>query len=682
MSAGDQISVGAIEGEGIAIGRNARVEINRFTEIIVRPDSFEDVPPAPGEQPYKGLAYFTEADADNFFGREELSDDIVARLQHTPFLVVIGASGSGKSSLLRAGVVPRLRQQNWLIRIMTPTSRPLQRLANVLTEDDSALTAADELRAELASNPRILYLAANRMLGQTNATHLYLVIDQFEEIFTLCRDETERRAFIDNLLAAAAEEGEITILIGMRADFYGETAQYEGLRTLVSQHQELIGPMRQENLVRIIAEPAKRGAWQLVEGLVEQILEDAGGEPGQLPLLSHALLETWELRRGTVMTLGGYRAAGGVEGAIAKTADDTLQRLREDQLPIVKHVFLSLTELHEDAKDTRRIASREELLRIDADEAAVNEVVEELVAARLITIDGDQVQVAHEALIRRWPRLRSWIDEDRERLSFAGRLTRAVQEWEDNERQPDYLFRGSQLAQAESRIEEYEAWGLSPQQEEFIEASQEAEALAEMEQEKRAEVGRQEARRSIIFAVVGGAIGLGLAAILVNRLSSDMSGTLALFYVAGAFIAGAFVGFFYVPFSDSFLSIVRQRTEILSWPVAILAGVIAFVLAAFWLFSFVSVGWQSVVLAGSLWGGISGAGRLWIKRSDRPKLLTIPLIAVLSGSVLLLINLALQQLGSTEQPFAPWLSLVIGFLVPLVILLAENGAKSVRGRSN
>ena len=135
MISGDQIEVGSIKGEGIAIGHGARVEINRYTEIIVRPDSFEDVPPAPGEQPYKGLTYFTETDADIFFGREELSDQIVASLRRLNFLAVIGASGSGKSSLLRAGVVSRLRKQNWRIQIMTPTARPLQRLANMLNEE-------------------------------------------------------------------------------------------------------------------------------------------------------------------------------------------------------------------------------------------------------------------------------------------------------------------------------------------------------------------------------------------------------------------------------------------------------------------------------------------------------------------------------------------------------------------
>ena len=675
MNIDDHIEVGSVSGEGIAIGRDARVEINRYTEIIVRPDSFEDVPPAPGEQPYKGLSYFTEADADNFFGRETLSDKIVTDLGQARFLAVIGASGSGKSSLLRAGVVPRLRKQNWLIQIITPTARPLQRMANALVEENSPLSAADDIEAQLAADSRTLHLAANRLAAQGNATHLLLVIDQFEELFTLCRDEAGREAFINNLLTAAGEQGVLTLLIGLRADFYGRVAQYDGLRTLISQEQEFIGPMRQEDLVRVIAEPAKRGGWQFVEGLVEQILEDAGGEPGYLPLLSHALLETWELRRGTVMTLGGYRAAGGVEGAIAKTAEDTLQRMKSEQAPVVKHIFLSLTELGEGAEDTRRIASLPDLRRIDVDETAVNAVVEELVSARLITVDGDQVQVAHEALIRRWPRLRSWIDEDRERLSFNRRLTRAAQEWQESNRQPDYLFRGSQLTQAESRIEEYKTWGLSGGQEAFIAASRDAAALAALEEEKLTEVGRQAERRSTNLAMVGGAVGLGLAAMFINLANDDLSGVFAWFYMIGAVFVGAFVAIVYVPFFDLLVSALRRHGKALAWVAAALAGAIAFVLATLLLFFLISENITVAVLAGIVWGGVAGAGRLWTQSSERPKIVTVSVVALLSGIALFLMYILMRQMGFTAQLFAPWLALVIGTVVPLAILMAENGAQ-------
>jgi WD40 repeat protein/energy-coupling factor transporter ATP-binding protein EcfA2 len=487
--AGDSYAVGQISGQGIAIGANARSQINNYGDIIVRLDSIEDLPPAPGEPPFKGLTYFSEADAGIFFGREALSDDLVARLHSTQFLGVIGASGSGKSSLLRAGVVPRLRQKNWSIHIMTPTARPLEKLASTLTRDERSLYAADEMSAALASDPRTLLLAANRLAARAEADRLLLLVDQFEELFTLCRDEAERSAFLECLLTAVAEPGTLTVVIGLRADFYDQCLQYEGLRMLLSRQQEAIGPMKQEEIVRVIAEPAKQGGWQFVEGLVEQILENVGQEPGRLPLLSHALRETWERRHGTVMTLAGYRAAGGVEGAIAKTAEETLMRLDESKLPIVQHIFLSLTELGEGSEDTRRISTRAELSQIGSGDEPVNALLEELVRARLITIDGQDVEVAHEALIRRWPRLHDWVSENRDRLRFERRLADDALEWsEELGRDPGALYQGARLAQAVEWSQGSDVV-LSPLALEFLESSRE---LAEREEREKEEQRQHE----------------------------------------------------------------------------------------------------------------------------------------------------------------------------------------------
>jgi tetratricopeptide (TPR) repeat protein len=494
---GDRIDIGNIEqSDAVAIGRGARATINNYTEIIVKADSIEDLPPTPGEPPFKGLAYFTEEDADIFFGREELSDQIAARLLKTRFLAVIGASGSGKSSLLRAGIIPRMRRKNWLIKVMTPTSRPLERLATTLTTDDPSLTAADEMREAFVENPRALLLAANKLAARSNKGNILLVVDQFEELFTLCHDEDERKQFVESLLAAVADEGALTILIGLRADFYDRCADYEGLRDLVSRQQEFIGPMRQEDLVRVIAEPAKRGGWQFVDGLVEQILEDVGREPGRLPLLSHALLETWRLRRGTVMTLGGYRAAGGVEGAIAKTAENLLKSFDPTQLTIVEHIFLSLTELGQQAEDTRRIASKEELIHGENEES-VDVVLEDLVRARLVTIDGEQVEVAHEALIRRWPRLGEWLDENRDRLQFERQLRQDVQRWEASQRDAGYLYRGSRLMETDAWLGQLEE-PLSGSELEFIEASR---ALEAEEERRAAQLRSAQTRQRILIGV-------------------------------------------------------------------------------------------------------------------------------------------------------------------------------------
>ncbi|MCO5195799.1 MAG: hypothetical protein M9930_21270, partial [Anaerolineae bacterium] len=275
-------------------GRDIVEVINQYHEIIIRVDNFEDQPPVAGEPPYKGMAYYTEQDKDNYFGREQLSDHLAARLQTTHFLALIGASGSGKSSLMRAGIIPRLRARNWRIHVIKPGTQPLTALAATLVPDAAAPAAIKALRSALAEDPETLQLAASQRVAQANADRLLLAIDQFEELFTQCKDERERAAFVANLVHAAGAQSAITVLPSLRADFYDRVSEFPALTDLVSQQQEYVKPMAQEDLVRVIFEPAQRGGWQLVDGLVEQILDDVGHEPGRLPLLSHALLETWE----------------------------------------------------------------------------------------------------------------------------------------------------------------------------------------------------------------------------------------------------------------------------------------------------------------------------------------------------------------------------------------------------
>ena len=555
--AGNQVNIGEMKGDighvgdVITVEENARMEINRFGDYIVQVDSLEKLenePPKPGEPPYKGLTYFTEKDAHIFFGREQLSDDLAARLETSQFLAVVGASGSGKSSLLRAGVVPRLRRKNWQIHIITPTANPLGQLANSLTKDDEALDAADEMREQLLAEPQTLRRAAEKMTARGNAARFLLIIDQFEELFTLCNDGEAQRAYLDNLLAAAASMGGVHILIGLRADFTGHLTEPKELKELVEENIVLLGRMEQEELVWVIMEPAKVGGWAFVDGLVEQILKDVGREPGRLPLLSHALLETWERRSAHVMTLKGYREAGGVDGAIAKTAEDTLRQLGdEDKQAIMQAIFLELTELGEGAEDTRRIAQRDDLVRT-GDEADVSAVLEALVKARLVTVDGDSVEVAHEALIRRWPQLREWLAENRERLRFERQLERDAVQWEELERDDGPLYRGAQLARAAEFVERDEL-RLAVLPAEFLAASRELAAREEREREAqrqrdleqaqklaeeqrlRAEEGEKAAsglRKRLILATIAAAIALiALGAAVFLGMESQSNANIA-----------------------------------------------------------------------------------------------------------------------------------------------------------
>ena len=429
--------------------------------------------PTPGDAPFKGLQFFDEGDSDLFFGRETLTAKLVHRLHDANFLsVIIGASGSGKSSLVRAGLVPTLKKgnANRQVHILTPTAHPLEALAIELTRESESVTATATLVDDLSKDPHSLHFFLSR---QTQPRHTLLVIDQFEELFTLCRDEFEREAFIDNLLAALTptplplapsgaiaetrrgearkDEGNLTLIITLRADFYAHLAQYPELRDAVAQQQEYIGPMTTDELRRAIEEPARRGHWEFEPGLVDLILRDVGDEPGALPLLSHALLETWKRRAGHMLTLKGYADAGGVHGAIAHTAENVYQNLSLSEQTIVRNILLRLTEFGEGTEDTRRRASFDELMSHAeaADERSeVRAVLNTLAEARLVTLSEDTAEVAHEALIREWPQLREWLSQDREGIILHRNLTEAAHEWELLERDTGSLYRGARLAQA------------------------------------------------------------------------------------------------------------------------------------------------------------------------------------------------------------------------------------------
>ena len=265
-------------------------------------------------------------------------------------------------------------------------------------------------------------------------------------MFTLCRDEDERRAFLDTLVDAT-ERGTL-VVIALRADFYGHCAAYPRLAASLEDHQALVGPMSEEELRQTIERPAEHAGLVLEPGLVEGILRDVVGEPGALPLLSHSLLETWRRRSGRILTLIGYLQAGGVQGAIAKTAETVYgDALSPGQQALARNIFLRLTELGDGTEDTRRRVTIAELTPRAEQRQDVEDVLRTLADARLVTIGAGAVEVAHEALIRHWPTLRAWLDEDREGRLVHRRLTDAAQEWDatGRDRGPPSVERASQL---------------------------------------------------------------------------------------------------------------------------------------------------------------------------------------------------------------------------------------------
>ena len=490
----------ALQDEPNAVGRLLELAAN-----VRREDA-----PGLGLCPFKGLSYFDEADADLFVGREALTSRLAARVlalvEDKPaserFLAVVGASGSGKSSLVRAGLVPALRwnpvSAGWPIHVFSPGPHPLEKLALTLTAPDVSVGAAAALIDDMARDARSLHLAVSRSLKPGGRSRMLLVIDQFEEVFTLCRSDEERSAFIGNLMQAASElDGPTVIVITLRADFYAHCAAYPLLREALSRCQEYIGVMTDEELCRAIEEPARRGRWELEPGLVDLLLSDVGREPGALPLLSHALLETWQRRRARTLTLSGYTSSGGVRGAIAETAEAVFaDQFSSEQQDIARRIFLRLTELGDETAtgDTRRRAGLDELVLNPEQADQTRRMIQVLADARLITTSEDAVEVAHEALIREWPRLRGWLEDNREGLRLQRHLTQASLEWDQRGHEPDLLYRGARLSQAGE-------WALTRDQEllalerRFLAASLEAREQEAVEREARRQRELEAAQR-------------------------------------------------------------------------------------------------------------------------------------------------------------------------------------------
>ncbi len=321
-----------------------------------------------GPSPYMGLAAFQPEDAEWFFGREQLVAELVVRLSEKPFMAVLGPSGSGKSSVLRAGLLPAvwegmlLGASSWITMVLTPGAHPLEELA-IRVALVGGVAPGSPLN-DLWADPANLRLAVRQALaGRPADGRLLLLVDQFEETFTLCPDEAERRWFIQALVTLVGEVDSVaSVVLGIRADFYARCADYPELASLLEDNQVLVEPMTQADLRRAITGPAARAGLVLEPGLVETVLADLGEEPGVLPLLSHALFATWRRRRGSTLTLAGYQEAGGVRQAIAQTAETVYRAFNPTQQRIVQEVFLRLIALGDATEDTRRRVRREEVL--------------------------------------------------------------------------------------------------------------------------------------------------------------------------------------------------------------------------------------------------------------------------------------------------------------------------------
>ena len=451
-----------------AIGRLAE----SHTAVVSYEEEESDVEIA---NPFKGLRAFNESDAENFFGRETLVQQLLARLgeggELSRFLGVIGPSGSGKSSVVRAGLLPALRRgglpgsENWFVVDMLPGKHPFEELEASLLR--VAVNPPESLLAQLKDGDRGLLRAVHRILPADPAVELVLVIDQFEEMFTLVEDEAERALLLESIANAIMDErSRLRVIVTLRADFTDKPLRYVDFGEMMNRRFEFVLPLTADEVERAVAGPAQRVGLKLEKGLVSTIIREAGNQPGTLPLLQYALSELFEKREGRTLTNKAYREIGGVLGALGRSAESIFKNLNEAEQSAARQLFLRLVTLGEGTEDTRRRVLREELEHLTVDggpQTAVNRlpstVIEAFGRARLLTFDHDPItrgatlEVAHEALIREWTRLREWLTESRADVRSQRQLAHAAQEWEGAKRDPSFLLTGA-------RLEQFEGWAM------------------------------------------------------------------------------------------------------------------------------------------------------------------------------------------------------------------------------
>jgi conflict system STAND superfamily ATPase/WD40 domain-containing protein len=392
--------------------------------------------PEPGgtdgtDAPYRGLSAYGVGDAGRFFGRGRLVDELVDRLGARRFVAVFGASGSGKSSLLRAGLVPRLSEH----LLFTPGAHPVEECA-IAVARLTGHTPGAVLR-ELTADPRNLH----RLVRQAE-TDVVVIVDQFEEVFTLCSDPAERALFIAMVTAAVhGEDSRCRVVLGVRADFYAHCGRHADLVDAMRDAQVTVGPMTGDELRRAITGPVALVGGVVENALLVTLVADGHGRVGVLPLLSHALLETWHRRRGNTLTLAGFQATGGIDGALAKSAERVFGDFDDEQRLACRDMFRRLTALGAGTEDTKRRVAAAEL----DDDPHTATVLERFTEARLLVRAHDGVEIAHEALIRAWPRLLDWLTADRDGQRAHRELTEAAALWEQHDRDAGVLLRGNRL---------------------------------------------------------------------------------------------------------------------------------------------------------------------------------------------------------------------------------------------
>jgi WD40 repeat protein len=508
------------------------VEFPPLTSLEALPATELRQPRPVGECPYQGLAAFREADAQFFYGREGFTERLHEAVSTQPLVaVIVGSSGSGKSSAVYAGLLPRLRQDGgWLIAAFRPGSQPFQALARALlstlepelSETDS-LIESHKLGEALEGGELPLNSVLSRSLDvNPGAERMLLVVDQFEELYTLCPEREARQRFKDELLAAvgttsAQRQLRFVLLLTMRADFMGQALAHRPFADALQQAALLMGPMTREELRSAVEKPAEKQGAVFETGLVERILDDVGDEPGNLPLLEFALTLLWEGQTGGWLTHDDYEALGCVEGALASYADGVYDELDQSKKQGTRRIFIQLVRPGKGTEDTRRVATFAELGEQHW------ELVQHLADKRLVVTgrdasSGDETtEVVHEALIQRWGLLREWMAEDRIFRTWQETLRVALWGWETSDRDKGALLRGLPLTEAKNWLMEREI-ELNPAEKAFIQAS-----LAERETRQAQALRTSRIMRALqVILAVAALVAMALAFVAFNARSSAL----------------------------------------------------------------------------------------------------------------------------------------------------------------
>ena len=419
------------------LGIDAGHEVVALEQAILRQDesllSAPESAPSAANCPWQGLKPYGEGDADRFFGRDNDVESCLEILRRTSLLVLVGPSGCGKSSLLNAGVAATLRGRGRATVSISPGTHPMQ-----------AIT----------------------VLGQARQDRI-LLVDQFEELFSLCPDVNERQEFLEALTVEAAAR---TVVVALRADHLADLASSPAFSRLVERGLYLVGGLAERDLRRAIEGPARQAGLVIEPGLVDVLVREVKDDPGALPLLSHALLETWKRREGNTLTVAGYRASGGIHDAVAQSAERLYARIEASQRHLLRDLVLRLVSPGSQGEPVRSRVPR----RLVANDVEHDRLIDLLVGARLVTSDDGVLEITHEALARAWPRLRGWLDDDVEGQRMLHHLSSSADAWDSLGRPDSELYRGIRLARVLDWQQGRSQTALTDTEREFLEVARRA----------------------------------------------------------------------------------------------------------------------------------------------------------------------------------------------------------------